>query len=306
MRKGPESLLALLGWLLIPLLPRFLVVRLAHILGHLAWIFSPKLQRICDANLRLVFGDSLPSTRRRAIGIASFQSFALTLLDVFWFMRNTQRRVDRYVRVDDSFRPLLERPPLIACTGHLGNWEIMSTLCGLRGKPVTAVAMPLKNAFADRLLNRLRRQTGSKAVPRQGAVRALLKSLKGGRSIALVIDQNTLPAEGGFFLPFLGLPAPVTNAAGMLWQRTGVPVLVVDCTADEKGVYTARGSQMFPVDETTTSEAVTKQAIRLLEGVIRQQPEHWLWSYKRWRYCPDDAVVQDYPFYAKPYRRDER
>jgi KDO2-lipid IV(A) lauroyltransferase len=296
-------MLALLAWLLVPLLPRFLIVRLARGLGTLGWFFSPSLQRIADANLQVVFGETMTPAHRREIVRASFQSFALTMLDVFWFMRNTRHRIARYVRVDDSFLPLFERRPLIACTGHLGNWEIMSTLCGLRGAPVTAVAMPLKNAFADRVLNRLRRSTGSKAVPRQGAVRALLKSLKENRSIALVIDQNTRPAEGGFFTTFLGLSAPVTNAPGMLWQRTGAPVIVVDCTADKNGIYTARGSVLFPADDehAVSSEAVTKQAIALLEDVIRERPEHWLWSYKRWRYIVDEAAG-DYPFYAKPYR----
>lgn len=259
------------------------------------------------ANLDLVFGDAITPARRHEIGRASFQSFALTMLDVFWFMRDTRRRVERYVRVDDSFRPMFDRPPLIGCTGHIGNWEIMSTLCGLHGAPLTAVAMPLKNPFADRLLNRLRRTTGSEAVPRQGAVRSLLKSLMAGRSIALVMDQNTRTSEGGFFMPFLGLPAPVTNAAGMLWQRTRVPLFVADCTADRQGVYTAIGSPVFPLPgEDPSPEALTAQAVRYLEAAIRARPEHWLWSYKRWRYYREDDPVERYPFYAKPYKRGNR
>jgi KDO2-lipid IV(A) lauroyltransferase len=277
------------------------------LLGVVAWVFSPSLQRICEANLQVVYGDAMTPARRSRIGRASFQSFALTMLDVFWFMRDTHHRVQRFVRVDDSFLPLFDRPPLIACTGHLGNWEIMSTLCGVRGAPVTAVAMPLKNPFADRLLNRMRRTTGSCAVPRQGAVRALLTSLKAGRSIALVMDQNTRTSEGGIFLPFLGLPATVSNAPGMLWQRTRVPLLVVDCTADRQGVYTARGSAVFPpAGEELSPEAVTARVVQELERVIRERPAHWLWSYKRWRYYREDDPVAQYPFYAKPYKRGNK
>lgn len=292
-----------MAWSLIPLLPRGGVVRLARVLGALSWTFSPLLQRISEANLQVVFGDSITPERRREIGRASFQCFALTLLDVFWFMRDTRRRMERYVRVDDSFRPVFDRPPLIAFTGHLGNWEVMSMFCGFRGSPVTAVVMPLKNPFADRLLNRLRQTTGSHPVPRQGAVRALLKSLKAGRTVALVIDQNTRPSEGGVFLPFLGLPAPVSNAPGMLWQRTRVPLLMVDCRADRHGVYTVRAGDSFPAPgEEPSAEMMTAMAVRHLEAAIREHPEQWLWSYKRWRYYREDDPVERYPFYATPYR----
>lgn len=275
--------------------------------GTVAWVFSPSLQRICEANLLVVFGDAITPARRRQIGRASFQNFALTMLDVFWFMRFTHRRMERYVRMDDSFLPVFDRPPLIAFTGHLGNWEVMSMFCGFRGAPVTAVVKPLKNPVADRLLNRLRQTTGSHPVPRRGAVRALLRSLKAGRTVALVIDQNTRPAEGGVFIPFLGLPAPVSNAPGMLWQRTRVPLLMVDCVADRHGVYTVRAGDIFPLPgEEPSAEALTAQVVQELETVIRARPEHWLWSYKRWRYYREDDPKEKYPYYAGLYKKGKR
>ncbi len=298
----------MIGLLVIPWLPRRAVVGLANALGALAWRWSPKLCRIADANLRLVFGDTLSPTERQAICRASFQSFALTLLDMFWFMVNTTRRHHRYVLLDESFMPLINHPPVIGVTGHFGNWEIMSAACGLHGAPLTAVAMPLKNRFVDRMLNRLRRTAGSQAVPRQGAVRALLKNLKNGRNIALVLDQNTLPREGGIFMPFLGLYAPVSNAAGLLWQRTGAPLLVTSCIADARGVYTARGSRLLPPPSGEgaefTPEDVTALAVQEIEQVIRRYPSNWLWSYKRWCYYRDEDPVERYPFYARRYRPD--
>ncbi len=308
LRQGPESLMALLAWIVIPYLPRRAVVALAHGLGALAWRFSRKLQRISEANLDLAFGGELPLARRQAIGRAAFQSFALTLLDVYWFRRNRRRRLERYVRMTPACMPLIHASPLIAVTGHIGNWEIMSTVCGLHDVPVTAVAMPLANGMADRLLNRLRRTTGSRAVARQGAVRPLLKSLKAGRTIALVIDQNTLPEEGGVWVPFFGLPVPVSNAAGMLWQRTGVQLITLACRADRNGMYTMSGSVLFPEEANSgiTAEAITRRASAMLEEEIRAQPEQWLWAYKRWRYYRTEDPAERYPFYAKHYTPGSR
>jgi len=302
LRQGPEALLAMLGWLAIPLLPRFALVRLSRFLGSLVWWFSPTLRRIAAANLELAYGDTLPPARRKQIGKASFQSFSLMLLDVFWFMRDTVRRQSRYFRYDESFLPFINDPPYIAVAGHIGNWEIQSTACGALGAPVTAVAMPLRNRFVDRILNRMRSQTGCLPVPRQGAVRSLLKSLKAGRTIALVLDQNTLPEEGGLFVPFFGVPVPVSKAAATLCKRTGVRLMALACAADDEGVYRVTVRPPFPLPgEDLTVEELTLRATQELEALIRANPEHWLWSYKRWRYYRAEDPAGRYPFYAKRY-----
>lgn len=302
LRQAPEALLAVLGWLTIPWLPRRAVLRLSRFLGWLAWCCSPSLRRISTANLEVAFGDTLSPARRKEIGKASFQSFALMMLDVFWFMHDTERRHTRYFLFDDSFLPFVDEPPFIAVAGHIGNWEILSTVCGVLGAPVTVVAMPLKNSFVDRMLNRVRSQTGCLPVPRQGAVRALLKSLKDGRTIALVLDQNTLPEEGGVFVPFFGVPVPVSKAAAMLWQRTGVRLMALACAADREGVYRVTVNRPFPLpDEELTVEMATLRATQELESLIRANPEHWLWSYKRWRYYRKEDPIERYPFYAKQY-----
>jgi KDO2-lipid IV(A) lauroyltransferase len=303
LRQGPEALLALTGWLIIPWLPRAAVVWLSRFLGGIAWACSPHLRRIAMANLELAFGESMSPARRQEIGKASCQSFALMLLDVFWFMRRTASRQSRYFQYDASFLRFINESPFIAVAGHIGNWELQSTVCGALGAPVTAVAMPLRNPFVDRILNRMRSQTGCMPVPRRGAVRSLLKSLKAGRTIALVLDQNTLPKEGGLFVPFFGLPVPVSNAAALLWQRTGVSLMALCCVADREGVYHVTVNPPFPSPgEDLTVDALTLRATQELEAMIRLHPEHWLWSYKRWHYYRPEDPAQRYPFYARLYK----
>jgi Kdo2-lipid IVA lauroyltransferase/acyltransferase len=297
-----ERLLTRLGWLAIPLLPRWMVVGLARGVGDLAWRGSASERRIALANLEIAFGAALSPAQRQSIGRASFQNFALTILDVFWFDRQTAPRIRKYVRWEEGFEFALKQPPVIGVTGHIGNWEMISIVCGLCGAPMTAVAMPLKNPYVDDMLNRLRRRTGSATLPRAGALRGLLKALKTGRTVALVLDQNTLPAEGGDFVPFFGVPAPVSKAAGLLWQRSAVPIMVADCTADRRGHYTIHCRPLFPESgESCSPEQITQRAVEELETLIRLHPQHWVWAYKRWRWRPANEPASRYPFYAQPH-----
>lgn len=284
--------------ILIPLLPRRMVVALARGAGALGWRWSRRERRITLANLDLVYGESLTPPEKVAIGRRSFQTFCLTVLDLFWFARFTASRYGRYVDVDDRMREVLAQKPLVGVTGHFGNWEIINLTYGMEGQALTAVAMPMQNPFVDRILHRLRMRGGSEPVAREGAVRHLLRALRGRGAIGLVLDQNTLPQEGGVFVPFFGVPVAVSNAAGLLAVKTQSPFVVVVVYADAQGIYHFLvGDLVSPAGMTDAD--ITACVTRQLEALIREHPEYWLWSYKRWRYCQAGDDVSRFPYYAR-------
>ena len=293
-----EVLLAWLAWCVIPWMPRACVLGLARFGGALGWCFARRERKVSLANLELAYGETLSKEERIAIGKSAFQSFALTLLDLFWFSRFTSSRYRRYTHIDPKMAHILQMAPFIGVTGHLGNWEILSMMFGMEGNPMTAVAMPLKNQFVDRMLSRLRKRTGSYPVPRSGAVRALLGALRSNRPIGLLLDQNTRPDEGGIFIPFFGLPVTVSNAVGLLAQKTQAPIVVVIAVADKRGIYHFVCSDVV-TSEGRTAEELTCAVTRQLELMIREYPHYWLWSYKRWRYYRDQDDASRYPYYAR-------
>jgi KDO2-lipid IV(A) lauroyltransferase len=294
------------GILCIPRLPRALIVMLAHGCGSLLYCFDRRGRRTAMANLALVFGgevDGLTPLQRRRICRRSFRISALAVLDLLWFSRRTAERVKRWVRLDSSTDHYFKTAPAIVVTGHIGNWEVLGLGTAVMGAPMVAVANELGNSEVTRLLTKLRESSGQRIVPREGAVRHIVKALRGTGRIALLLDQNTPPHEGGMFVPFMGLPATVSKVAGGLWQRTKVPIVVGYCTSDGGGRYTAYALPPFPAaaDAAATPESVTTEVVQRLESVIRQHPEQWLWAYKRWKFIPEGASPEDFPFYARPY-----
>lgn len=263
----------------------------------MVWHLSKRDRNISRANLDLVFGDSLSCSELDQFGRSAFQHFALTVLDLFWFSRFTISRFKKYVQVDSRIQSVIQDSPFIGVTGHLGNWEIISTLYGIEGAPLTAVAMPLHNPYVDKTLQRLRMRTGSIAVPRAGAVRSLLRALRSGNNIGLVLDQNTVPSEGGIWVPFFGLPVVVSNAAGLLAVKTRIPLVVIVVVADTNGVYHFDVSDRLN-PEGMTPEQITEEMTHRLESCIRNHPEAWLWSYKRWRYYRLGDDESQFPYYA--------
>lgn len=302
-RGAIELVLVLLAYAVVPLLPRRAIVALARGAGRAAYGITRSLRRIAEANLDLAFGEAKSPAEKRRLAIASFQGAALVLLDLLWFSRFSAQRVRKFVRLDESVQPCFERVPLIAVTAHIGNWEVFGQALSLHGAPLASVVAPIKNSAADWVVNRARRRTGQSVIRKQGAGRALLRELKRGGRTAILIDQNTLPLLGGEFVPFFGLDVPVSKAASLLSLRSDASVIVGWCVPDGHGYYTGYCLPPFrPAEEGMDEHDVTARLTAMLQEVIAQCPEYWMWSYKRWKYIPEGSDGRSYPFYVEDKR----
>lgn len=288
-----------LGLVTIPFLPRRAIVRLSLRFGNLAYRLSTKMRRVALANIDLAFGNTIDGAEKDAMVRQSFQTFALTFLDIFWFFRFTKARLVRWVVLDPSFESLFAPGAQVAITAHFGNWEAMGQACALRGRPPVSVAAPLVNRIADAVLDRARRATGQVIVSQYGAVKALVRALKDERLVALLLDQNTRPREGGIFVPFFGRQVPVSRVPAALLKRTGARLLFTFCAADACGRYRAYARGPFAANQAGNSEEeITAFIMAALESEIRANPGCWLWMYRRWKFVPEGVDIGIYPFYA--------
>lgn len=298
-RQVGEALLIGLGLITIPFLPRIAIVRMAMLAGGTGFRFARSMRRVARANLDLVYGESLTGEQKDAIGRQSFQTMALTLLDIFWFYRFTNRRLARWVTLDPSFEVCFAPGPIVAITAHFGNWEAMGQACASRGRSPVSVAAPLVNRLADAVLDRARRATGQVIVAQQGAVKELVRSLRDGQLVALLLDQNTHPREGGIFVPFFGRSVPVSRVPAALSLRTGAGLILAFCVPDSGGRYKAYARGPFGAGQSGGSEeSATAFIMSGIENEIRANPGCWLWMYKRWKFVPEGEDAQSYPFYA--------
>jgi len=137
-------------------------------------------------------------------------------------------------------------------------------------------------------------------VPRAGAIKALVRALRGGGVVALLLDQDTRVDEGGVFVDFFGVPAPVSSAAAALGPKLNVPIVPTFCRHDGRGHYRCyTRAAMRPEDLAGLSvEAITQRIAGAIEGEIRSDPTQWLWMYKRWKRRQPGFEASRYPFYA--------
>lgn len=298
LRDGLEIAVVRLSFLLVSCLPRWGLLSLSRFLGWLVYHAARTQRRVALSNLDLVFGDTLPPEKKRAIALASFRSFSRAILDFAWFSRNTASRMARLFRFDDSFETYRRMAPAIVVTAHFGNWELLGQAGAIDGNPAVSVAAMFPNEMLNRFVTNLRERNGLLIAPREGAIRTLLKTLKEGGRVALVMDQNTRLSEGGVFVRFFGKPVTMSPAAALLSVRTGAPIVPIFCLALPDGTYRGYLGRVLQPGADGSERELNQHIADAFEAEIRKHPEQWLWMYRRWKYVPPAGRAEDFPFYS--------
>ncbi len=175
---------------------------------------------------------------------------------------------------------------VVVVTGHFANWEIAGSGLAAFGYPVDAVAQRLRNRRLDRYVQNTRERLGMRLIDRAGAWDRLTASLRSGRIVAFVADQD---ARGsGVFVPFFGRPASTHRAPALLALRGEAPLLVAGVRRVGRRRYAGWAKRLEATGDTIAErvEDLTRQWSLELERQIRLSPEQYFWHHRRWKTKP--------------------
>ncbi len=170
-------------------------------------------------------------------------------------------------------------------TGHFGFWELHVMAHAVRFEPIVMVARTLDNPLLEAMVERVRTRVGTRVIPRQGAVRGLLRALLDRRSVGMMVDQH-MQDRSAVTVEFLGRPAATTSAIAALALRTGAPVIPVFTLPRPGRRYRVVYEPPVEMPDPGRADAVqvlTQRCTDVLESYVRRQPELWLWMHRRWR-----------------------
>jgi KDO2-lipid IV(A) lauroyltransferase len=247
---------------------------------------------LADANLSTAFGDSLSDEERAGIIRRAFLHFGTVFFDFFHLAYLPPARRDRHIRMEgeENLRAALGRERgVLLFTAHYGLWEIAPTPINPI-IPMKVVARPLDNVYLERILRRLRGRLGSEVISKFQAGREILKALRAGESVAILIDQNVL-AQEAVFVDFFGRPAATTPSLAMFHLRTEAPIVPVFCSPTSSRAYRVRILPPVEVprsgDREEDVKRITEACTKIIEDQVRRTPEQWFWFHDRWKTRPD-------------------
>lgn len=242
----------------------------------------PKLRRTARRNLEIAgFG------QREDIIDGVFHAIARTLVAIAQVRGLNKTNIHEIIEYEgfEHYAEAKRRGKgALFATAHLGNWELSAVAHSLLTEPMHVVVRPLDNPHVDAIVEARRQATGNHVISKKDAARDILRALKKNEPVGILIDQNVSLAEGTF-IDFFGVPACAGTAFARLASHSGaavIPGFALWSEARQKYIL-----KFFPLVEITGDAIVdTKSIHAVIEQVIREHPDQWLWLHRRWKTRP--------------------
>lgn len=271
-----------------------LPLRLNHLLG--SWIgiilyyMKSRPYQVSRINIKTCFPEKNPAEQEHLLKQSLIEmGKTLSEMGPMWLWE-PQRTLKLLVKVSgqehlDKARSV--EKGVILLTPHLGCWEIAGLYLG-NTLPVTILYSKPKIAAFDEILRSGRKRSGAKLVNADMmGVKAIFKTISKGHATGMLPDQTPDDPHSGVFAPFFGIPALTMIFISKLASKTGATILIGYAERLEKGQGYHLHIREADPDISSKDTRVSATAMnKTIEEYIREIPEQYQWSYKRFKKRP--------------------
>ncbi|TCK85593.1 lysophospholipid acyltransferase family protein [Albibacterium bauzanense] len=178
---------------------------------------------------------------------------------------------------------------IIIVTGHYANWEWgIHSLSLMTDYPSLIIYKPINDPVFGDIYNKMRSRFGAIMVPMKQTLRKITEYKGRTHSSVFLADQTPTRKESNYFIPFLNQQTSVFKGIEKIAKKTNNPVIYCRIDRIKRGYYTAKFTILAEDPARFLENEITNIHTKFLENIIREKPELWLWSHKRWKHKPHD------------------
>jgi len=258
-------------------------------LGYFAYLISRRYKKVVRDNLVFIYGDKADEKFIKEVTKYSFKTLLLNFLYTMEGRYYTIDEMAKRVKFENEEvvrRVQKEGRPIVFVTSHYGAWELGGTMLSALIEPVMIVYKNMNNKYFQNYLLSSRKKWRMKYVERKGATRAILKQLRSGGAIALLIDTN-VNKKDSINVEFLGKPTGQIKTTAYFARKFNaalIPTLIH--TKDDEN-YTIKFYDEIVPPKTDDEEKDLKVSVQMqtdwLSKEILKEPKPWFWLHRRWK-----------------------
>lgn len=280
--KSAVWLLSKLPFAVLYFLSDVLFILVYHLIGY--------RKKVVYNNLKLVFPnwDEVKLKKTRKAFFKHFCDFVLETIKSYTISEAQAVKRFEYTNLE-LLDPIFKnnRSIMLWC-GHYSSWEwcgILQIYLPVQGY---AVYKKLDNPSFDALVRKIRGRFGAIIVNNKQIVSTLFRDKKNGvNSVTLMLsDQTPRPAVAKHWEPFMGVEVPVFTGGEELGRRLDMVHLYLKVRRVKRGHYQGTFVPLQPVED--NPYPITRSFLNEVETQIKEKPEHYFWSHKRWKYRKED------------------
>lgn len=189
---------------------------------------------------------------------------------------------------------------LILVVPHIGTWEVMNAWLS-QYTAMTVMYKPVKHPQADAFIRAARSRERAQLVPTdESGVRQIFRTLKNGGVTAILPDHSPdyshqqHASHHDNLIDWFGVPLYSSQLVAKLAQKTSATTLMIYAIRNDNGGFdmtiTAVNPQLY-----NGGNQGTRILLAQIEQVIARHPEHYHWSYKRFKANPNTHHLYTMP-----------
>lgn len=192
----------------------------------------------------------------------------------------------RFTNVDVIQQLDAQKKSVILMCAHYGSWEwifILQTYVKSKGN---AVYKPLANKYFDSLFKGIRAKYNSYLLSTREVIPTLIKERKQGITsiTGFVSDQSPKLNKSNYWHEFMGINIPVHTGAEMIATKLDMAVVFFKVKKVKRGFYETTFNTITTQPKVLDRYTITTTFLKLVEEQIREAPEYYLWTHKRWKH----------------------
>jgi KDO2-lipid IV(A) lauroyltransferase len=272
---------------LISFLPLWVLYLVADFLYYLLFYVVRYRRKIVEDNIHRAFQGKSKEEHQR-IAKAFYRHFGDLIVECLKMIYMSPEQLGKRIllknpEILDKYRKAGRS--VVAIGAHYGNWEWTLGIVQHLNYKTIGVYKPLNNKRFDSYVNKIRSKFGTELVSMREVIRVLLKYNKQKEPTfnVFVADQSPVWEEIQFWTPFMNQLTAVYLGPEKIAKQFDMVVLFGKVKKTGRGRYTV---ELIPLEENPLKSAefeITKKIFVMLEDLIREEPEYWLWSHRRWK-----------------------
>ena len=217
--------------------------------------------------------------------VESLKAFSISLDEA------KERMKDRNIEVVNQYYKQGRQVVLVG--GHYGNWELFAITIGATTEhKALALYTPLKNEFINDKITKSRSKYGLGMLSIKEIKSKLTEINSDLYATIFGADQSPRKSQRAYWVKFLNQETGIQFGTEKFAKEFNAVVIFANIYKVKRGYYELQYDVITEQPNEEEFGYISKTHTEMLEKVIQEQPEFWLWSHKRWKHKrPEDEIL---------------
>ena len=264
---------------------------LFYLLSDIIYVFVYRIfgyrKRVVRSNLALVFPKKSKVELQR-IEKNFYKHMCDMFLEMIKTMNLSKQEVKKRYQVTnlEVLQDIAKDQSVLVVCSHYANWEWNVSINNYVDAKGYAVYQKIANAYFDRWIKKTRARWNTTLITQTETVKTVVSNARSNTKAiyGIVSDQSPMVSKAKYWANFMDIKVPIFIGAETMARKLDLAVVFLKVTKVKRGYYSAEFIPITTNGKQTAPNEITDTFLRLTETQIKEKPEHYFWTHRRWKH----------------------